>query len=162
MGERIDYDVIVVGGGPAGLSAATVLGRCLRRVLVCDAGNPRNARACGVHAFLTRDGARPGELAQIAREQMARYGVEFRETTVMHVRREGDAFAVELLDGTELRGRKVLLATGVVDKIPAIPGIEELYGKSVHHCPYCDGWEHRGEASRCMAEAITARDSRWK
>jgi thioredoxin reductase len=141
-----DYDVIIAGGGPAGLSAATVLARCRRRVLVCDAGNPRNVRSRGVHGFLTREGILPLEFLTIAREQIAHYGAEFRETTVMRVDREDSgAFRIVLLDGHEYRCRRVLLATGVVDKLPDIQGIEDLYGISVHHCPYCDGWEHSGE-----------------
>jgi thioredoxin reductase len=141
----ITFDVIIVGGGPAGLSAAVVLGRCCRRVLVCDAGNPRNAKSRGVHGFLSREGILPGELLKVAREQAAGYGVSMTEGVVASVCADSGAFAVSLLDGKQFRARKVLLATGVVDRIPQIDGIEELYGKSVHHCPYCDGWEHKGQ-----------------
>ena len=137
------YDVIIVGGGPAGLSAALVLGRCCRKVLVVDAGNPRNVRSHGVHGFITREGCRPTELLAMAREQIAPYGVEFREGTVMNLERVEDCFRITLLDGSVALCRKALLATGVVDKLPNLEGIEELYGISVHHCPYCDGWEHR-------------------
>jgi thioredoxin reductase len=141
----ITFDVIIVGGGPAGLSAAVVLGRCCRRVLVCDAGNPRNAKSHGVHGFLSREGILPGELLKVAREQAAGYGVSMTEGFVTSVCEDSGAFAVSLQDGKQFRARKVLLATGVVDRIPQIEGIEELYGKSVHHCPYCDGWEHKGQ-----------------
>jgi thioredoxin reductase len=141
----ITFDVVIVGGGPAGLSAAVVLGRCCRRVLVCDAGNPRNAKSRGVHGFLSREGTPPGELLKVAREQAAVYGVSMTEGVVRSVCADSGAFAVSIEDGKQLRARKVLLATGVVDHIPQIDGIEELYGKSVHHCPYCDGWEHRGQ-----------------
>jgi thioredoxin reductase len=144
--DGFDYDVVVVGGGPAGLSAATILARSRRRVLVCDAGNPRNVRSRGVHGFLSREGVLPIELLAIGREQIAQYGVEFLEATVMRVDREDDgSFRVCLMDGREFSCRRILLATGVVDKLPEIAGIEEMYGISVHHCPYCDGWEHRDE-----------------
>lgn len=138
------YDVIIVGGGPAGLSAALILGRCRRSVLVCDAGRPRNAASHGVHGFLTRDGVKPFELLRMAREQLAPYGsVEVRDVAVTEVSRDEDGFAV-MLDGGEVeRSRRLLLATGVVDRLPALEGIGDLYGRSVHHCPYCDGWEWR-------------------
>jgi thioredoxin reductase len=137
------YDVIIIGGGPAGLSAALVLGRCCRKVLVVDAGNPRNVRSQGIHGFLTREGCRPTEFLTMAREQIATYGVEFREGTVMSLDRAGERFRATLLDGSVALCRKTLLATGVIDKLPDLEGIEDFYGISVHHCPYCDGWEHR-------------------
>ncbi len=140
------YDVIIVGGGPAGLSAALVLGRCRRRVLVCDAGRPRNARAAALHGFLTRDGAHPGELLRLGRAELERYGVEFREVEVTDASCEADgSFAVTVAPNERLRSRKLLLATGVRDELPRIEGVERLYGRSVHHCPYCDGWEHRDQ-----------------
>ena len=145
MDTGITFDVIVVGGGPAGLSAAVVLGRCCRRVLVCDAGNPRNAKSRGVHGFLSREGILPAELLKVAREQAAGYGVSIMEGEVRRVCPGKGAFSVSLAGGREFSARKVLIATGVVDRIPQIAGIDELYGKSVHHCPYCDGWEHRGQ-----------------
>lgn len=137
------YDVVIVGGGPAGLSAALVLGRCCRKVLVVDAGNPRNVRSRGVHGFITREGCMPVALLTMAREQIAPYGVEFLEGTVMNVQSQEDRFRVELLDGSIRFARKILIATGVVDQLPDLEGIDELYGVSVHHCPYCDGWEHQ-------------------
>ena len=136
------YDVIIVGGGPAGLSAALVLGRCRRKVLVCDAGNPRNARSQAMHGFLSRDGTNPSEFLAMAREEVKGYGVELCEGTVMGVCAVDAGFEIQLLDGERFRGRKLLLATGVVDRIPTIQGLDLLYGKSVHHCPYCDGWEY--------------------
>lgn len=138
------YDAIIVGGGPAGLSAALVLGRCRRRVLVCDAGRPRNAASREMHGYLTRDGIRPDELLRLGREELEGYGVEFRKVEVVEAACLGkDGFRVVLHDGTRLDARKLLLATGVRDILPAIEGIEEFYGLGVHHCPYCDGWEHR-------------------
>jgi thioredoxin reductase len=139
------YDAIIVGGGPAGLSAALILGRCRRRVLVCDAGQPRNASSHALHGFLTRDGIDPAEFLRIAREQSGTYGVEMRAMQVSDARRDGAGFEVTLADGTHLQCRKLLLATGIVDRVPNLEGFESLYGRSVHHCPYCDGWEVRDQ-----------------
>ena len=150
------FDVIIVGGGPAGLSAALVLGRCRRRVLVCDARQPRNAASHGLHLFLTRDGIKPAEFLSIAREQLQPYPtVELREGLVTKASRLDDGFELVLTDprnagngkeGQRVVGRKLLLATGVVDELPNIEGIDEFYGRSVFHCPYCDGWEMRDRA----------------
>lgn len=140
------HDVIVVGGGIAGLSAALLLGRCLRRVLVCDHGRPRNAVSRGVHGFLSRDGVSPWELRRLGREQLSAYTtVEYREVEVIDARRSGVGFEVTLATGESVKTRKLLLATGLRDRLPSIPGIEECYGVSVHHCPLCDAWEHRNE-----------------
>ncbi len=140
------YDVIIVGGGPAGLSAALILGRCRRRVLICDAGRPRNAASQGLNGFLTRDGILPMELRRIARNQLGKYDtVEFRNEEVADAGRVDGGFGITLQEGDSLTCRKLLLATGVVDHIPQIEGIAELYGRSVFHCPYCDGWELRGQ-----------------
>lgn len=140
----MDWDVVIVGGGPAGLSAALMLGRCRRSVIVIDAGEPRNARASAIHGFLTRDGIPPLELLRIGREELAPYGVEFRHAEAVDASRAPDGgFTVELRDGSRVHSRAVLLATGVVDEVPDLPGIGEFYGSSVHHCPYCDGWEAR-------------------
>ena len=140
------WDAIVVGGGPAGLSAALVLGRCRRRVLVCDAGEPRNRHSHQLHAYLTRDGVPPAEFLDMARAGLSAYpGVEIRRCTVAGAERAGRQFVLRLADGTQARSRKLLLATGVRDELPRIEGIEEFYGRTVHHCPYCDGWESRDE-----------------
>lgn len=138
------YDAVIVGGGPAGLSAALILGRCRRRVLVCDAGRPRNAAAREIHGFLTRDGIAPAELRRIARRQLEPYGVELVRGEVTGARRTKDGFTVALAGGRIVSTRMLLFATGVVDRLPAVDGLRALYGKSVFHCPYCDGWEVRG------------------
>ena len=139
------YDVIIVGGGPAGLSAALMLGRSCRRVLVCDAGHPRNAASRAVHGFLTRDGIAPREFLRVAREQLRPYDtVTIRDIEVTAAECRGDSrFQVSLADGSRHESRKLLIATGVADNVPAIPGFRELLGVGVFHCPYCDGWEVR-------------------
>jgi thioredoxin reductase len=139
------YDVIIVGAGPAGLSAGLILGRCRRRVLICDSGEPRNAASHSMHGFLTRDGTEPGEFLRIGREQLEPYGVELRNVKVTDAQRHDDGFELTLEDEKHESCKKLLLATGVVDKLPAIKGIEALYGKSVFHCPYCDAWELRDQ-----------------
>jgi thioredoxin reductase len=139
------YDVLIVGGGPAGLSAALLLGRCRRRVLVFDSERYRNARTHGVHGFLSRDGIKPAELLSIARRELETYQVEVRRSTVVDVQRTARGHRVTLNDGSKVEGRRILLATGMQDPLPKVEGIDEFYGVSVHHCPYCDGWEHRDE-----------------
>ncbi|HEV7473931.1 MAG TPA: NAD(P)/FAD-dependent oxidoreductase [Pyrinomonadaceae bacterium] len=143
MGKSM-FDVIIVGAGPAGLSAALVLGRCRRRVLICDAGHPRNAASNHLHGFLTRDGIQPAEFLRSGREQLRPYEtVELRPDTVTDASKTASGFEVVLENGERIHCRKLLLATGVVDDIPEIAGLEALYGTSVFHCPYCDGWEMR-------------------
>lgn len=160
------FDAVIVGAGPAGLSAALLLGRCRRRVLLCDEGRPRNAATRALHGFLTRDGIPPAELLRLGREQLERYStVESRSLTVTDVQRLEDGFEVTLSDGTWVASRKLLLATGVTDQLPTIDGFQEFYGKSVFHCPYCDGWELRdqplaiygkGEHGKGLALELTA------
>lgn len=140
------YDVVIVGGGPAGLSAALVLGRCSRRVLVCDDGHPRNEASRAMHGFLSRDGMPPAEFLRIARDQLAPYTtVELRDVTVTDARCDAGCFVTTLQGGESIRSRKLLIATGVRDNLPEIDGLPELYGRSVFHCPYCDGWEVRDQ-----------------
>ena len=143
MPKQPNFDVIVVGGGPAGLSAAVVLARARRRVLVLDAGHPRNARAVALHGHLGRDGISPLALLTIGRREARRYGVRIRRSEVHRIFRRGSLLGAELASGERIEARRMLIATGVEDRIPPLPGIEALYGKSVHHCPYCDGWEWR-------------------
>src|SRR5512145_3259015 len=140
------YDVVIVGGGPAGLSAALMLGRCRRRVLVCDTGRPRNRASQSMHGYLTRDGVPPREFVAIAREQLKPYTtVELRDVEVADAECRDGRFVVTLDGGAEIWSRKLLLATGVVDNLPDVAGIGDLYGRSVFHCPYCDAWELRDQ-----------------
>lgn len=141
--SRVRFDVVIVGGGPAGLSAALILGRSRRRVLLCDDRNPRNEASRELHGYLTRDGVPPAQLLQLGREELRRYGVEQQHATVVDVRRHGDGFDIGLAGGERMLARVVLLATGVRDRIPNVPGLAECYGITAHHCPYCDGWEVR-------------------
>lgn len=136
------YDVVVIGGGPAGLSAALMLGRCRRRVLLCDAGQPRNRRSSALHGYLTRDGIPPAQLNELGRAELPRYGIELRHLGVTGAHFVGgDRYRVSLADGTHEDARFLLIATGVVDALPGLTGFDECYGRSLFHCPYCDGWE---------------------
>ena len=137
------FDVIIIGGGPAGLSAALVLARCRRQLLLCDAGQPRNARSSALHGFLSRDCIPPLELLRFGRDELRPYGVEPLETTVTDLAHRGDFFEATLDTGEKVGARMALIATGVRDHLPDIPGLDDCYGVTVHHCPYCDGWEHR-------------------
>lgn len=150
------YDVVIVGGGPAGLSAALVLGRCRRSVLLCDTGQPRNARAQALHGFLTRDGTPPLDLLRIGREELRPYGIEPRACEVTAVAPIDDGFHVTVTGGERLSARAVLIATGLADRLPDIPGLQECYGTSVHHCPYCDGWEKRGRSLAVIGKGSSA------
>ena len=147
------YDVVVVGGGSAGLSGALALGRSRRRVLVVDAGEPRNAVAAGVHNYLGREGTPPGELLARGRAEVQGYGGVVRDGRVEAVERaEGrHRFAVALEDGTAVRARRLLVATGLVDGLPDIPGVAERWGRDVLHCPYCHGWEVRDQPIGVLA-----------
>jgi thioredoxin reductase len=158
-------DTIIVGGGPAGLSAALILGRCRRAVLICDEGRPRNAASHALHGFVTRDGIPPLEFLRIARAELHQYGVRFETTAVTHAARVAGGFSVTLEDGRQRRARTLLIATGIVDELPEHPGFTEFYGKSIFVCPYCDGWEvrdqplgvyARGEAGPTFAVGLLA------
>lgn len=146
------FDVVIIGGGAAGLSAGLTLGRFQRRVLIADGSQPRNAPAHGVHNFFSRDGTPPGELLQIARAQLEPYTtVAIRPLEVIAVQPHEQHFEVVFADGTHEQAQKILLATGVKDQLPPIAGLEALWGKSVFHCPYCHGWEARDQAIAILA-----------
>ena len=149
------YDVIVVGGGAAGLSGALALARSRRSVLVIDDATPRNAPAEGVHNYLTRDGIPPGELTAIGRQEVIGYGGEIVSGTVTTARRDGD-FTVGLADGTTYQGRRLLVTTGLADVLPDVPGLAEQWGKDVLHCPYCHGWEVQDQAIGVLATSVLA------
>lgn len=162
------YDVIIIGGGPSGLSAALALGRARKRVLLCDAGPRRNAAASHMQNFVTRDGTPPEEFRRIAREQLASYpNVEIRDVGVAAISGERNAFTVQMSGGEDVRARRILLATGMVDEMLPIEGFRELWGQSIFQCPYCHGWEiqdrrwgflvHAGDAAHAVPFALMAR-----
>lgn len=138
--RSIHHDVLVVGGGAAGLAAAVALGRARRSVLVLDAGNPRNAPAAGVHNFLTRDGLDPRELQRLGAEEVVRFGGEVLTARAVGARREEDGFTVDTDRGT-FTARRLVVATGLTDRLPQIPGLAARWGRDVIHCPYCHGYE---------------------
>ncbi|HEY0975920.1 MAG TPA: NAD(P)/FAD-dependent oxidoreductase [Flavobacteriales bacterium] len=144
-------DVIVVGGGPAGIAGAMVLGRCRRQVLVLDSGEPRNRSTQAIHGYLTREGIAPSEFLEHARAELKAYDVTWRKCTVQEILRTDQGFRILCVDGTTYEARKVLLATGVRDTVPDIPGAEDCYGKSLFHCPYCDAWEVRDRSIAVLA-----------
>jgi thioredoxin reductase len=142
----VTYDVIIVGAGPAGLSAALILGRCRRSVLICDAGKPRNWASHALHGYLTRDGIDPAEFRVIGQRELEKYEtVELRCIGATQAECRDGRFYVTLADSTQVSARKLLIATGVLDNLPDIPGMADLFGRSVFHCPYCDGWEVRDQ-----------------
>ncbi|MFC8410023.1 NAD(P)/FAD-dependent oxidoreductase [Arthrobacter sp. NPDC057259] len=143
--ENTRCDVVIVGGGAAGLSAATTLARALRSVVVIDSGAPRNAPAAGVHGFLSRDGIRPGELLAAGRREVLSYGGTMIDGEAVSARRTPDGFDVTTGDGRRISGRRLLVTTGLTDELPPIEGLREQWGKGVVHCPYCHGWEIRGQ-----------------
>lgn len=138
-------DVCIVGAGPAGLSAALVLGRCGRNVAVFDSGQPRNRHSRALHGYLTRDGTHPIELRALGRAELAAYPtVQLHDVAVTDIHRDDDRFDLHLANGSRMQSRILLLATGRIDDLPDKPGFARFYGAGVYHCPYCDGWERRG------------------
>jgi thioredoxin reductase len=141
-----EYDVVVIGGGAAGLSAALVLSRARRNVAVVDAGTPRNAPAAHMQGFLSRDGMPPSELLAAGRAEVAGYGTHIVAGTVTEITpKAGPRFQVVLADGQQLQARRVLVATGLRDELPEIPGVRERWGRDLLHCPYCHGYEVRDQ-----------------
>lgn len=147
------FDVVIVGGGAAGLGAALQLARSRRSVIVLDAGEPRNAPAAHMHSYLGHDGRPPGEFLAIGRDEVGRYGAEIvaGRATVVTRDPDGNGFIVVLADGGSVAGRRLLVATGLVDELPAIPGVVEQWGRGVIHCPYCHGWEVQDRAIAVIA-----------
>jgi len=137
-------DCIIIGGGPAGLNAAVVLGRCRRKVLVFDSGQYRNQSSHGMHNYLTRDDILPQDFLQACHRELEKYSVQLlRKRIVSAVRNEEGTFVAKDEEGRQYHAKKLLVATGLWDTLPDIPGFKEMYGRSVFHCPYCDGWEVR-------------------
>ena len=150
------YDVVVVGGGAAGLSGALMLGRSRRSVLVVDSGEPRNAPASGVHGFLTRDGTSPAELLEIGRKEVVSYGARVLDGRVASAEAVDGGFTVTLEDGRRVGARRLLVTTGLADELPDVPGVRERWGRDVLHCPYCHGWEVRDKAIGVLASGPMA------
>lgn len=147
-------DVVIVGGGPAGLSAALLLGRARRSIVLVDAGEGRNAPSEASHSFFTHDGAPPAELRRIGHEQLRPYEtVTVRMDSAVGISGELGKFGVQLADGETLAAQLVILATGVRDVLPEIPGVDRYWGKGVYQCPFCDGWEHRDQPMAVLAPA---------
>lgn len=139
------WDAIIAGAGPAGLSAALVLGRACRSVLICDTGTPRSWASKQMHAYLSRDGVSPAAFLARSRQELARYPrVRYRSAEVTHASRNSRGGFDVTVGRVTVRCRKLLIATGLFDVVPRIPGIATLYGRTVFQCPYCDGWEMRG------------------
>jgi thioredoxin reductase len=152
MNENENYDVVVIGGGAAGLSGAVALARSRRSVLVVDAGDPRNAPAGHVHNFLSRDGTPPSELYAAGRAEVTGYGGRVETARVAALARDGERFGVQISarDGEQggertVAARRLLVATGLRDVLPDVPGLAARWGIDVLHCPYCHGWEVRGQ-----------------
>ncbi len=149
------FDVIVIGGGPAGLSAALVLGRQRRKVLIVDGGEVRNAPADEMHMYLSRDGFPPHELLALGRDELAAYpGIERRADQVADVSGTVDDFTVTLADGSREHARRLILATGQLDEPYDIPGVRERFGRSVFHCPFCHGWEASGKTLAVLGRDV--------
>jgi thioredoxin reductase len=149
----MQFDVLIVGGGPAGLSAALILGRCHRKALVCDEGRQRNLSSHAIHGLLGREGRSPSDFLDEALEELSRYkSVEVCGTRVTDIVPAGEIFKFVCADGTNGTASKVLLATGLVDELPQLTGLEPLYGVSVHHCLYCDGFEYAGKPVAAYGE----------
>lgn len=140
------YDVVVVGGGAAGLNGALMLARARRSVVVIDSGKPRNAPAQGVHGLLGHDGVPPAELLERGRAEVRRYGGHVASGSVTAASRDGDGFVVTLADGRAVRARRLLVTSGLTDVLPDVPEVAERWGRQVLHCPYCHGWEVRDRA----------------
>lgn len=151
MTETKRYDVVILGGGVAGLSGALMLGRARRSVLVVDGGEPRNAPAEHMHGFLGHDGASPLELLKTGRDEVAAYGVEIVTGQAIEASKEDGGFVVVLDTGLRVRARRLLAATGIIDELPDIAGLAQRWGRDVVHCPYCHGWEFRDEAVGVLA-----------
>jgi len=148
---RSTHDVVVIGGGAAGLSGALMLARSRRSVAVIDSGSPRNAPADGIHGLLGYDGMPPSEYLRRGRADVRRYGGAVIDGEVRGIRRDDSGFEIELTDGRQTRARRILLAAGLVDELPEIDGLAQRWGRDLVHCPYCHGWEVRDRSIAVIA-----------
>lgn len=157
MQKNNSFDVIIIGGSYAGLAAAMALGRALRKVLIIDAGDPCNKQTPQSHNFLTNDGNAPAVIASVARQQVSNYPtVQFMNGIATTAHRTANGFEVDVTTGEKFTAAKIILATGIEDIMPAIPGFAACWGKSVLHCPYCHGYEVREQTTGILANADTA------
>ncbi len=157
MRDLKQYDVIIVGGSYAGLATAMALGRALRHVLVIDSGNPCNKQTPHSHNFLTNDGKAPAEIVALAKEQVSNYEcVTLLNGMVINGEKTTEGFDIELASGDKYKAKKLVLATGIKDVLPSIPGFAECWGISVLHCPYCHGFEVRGQNTGILANGDLA------
>lgn len=155
------YDILIIGGGFAGLSAALYTARGMRRGVLCTTGSSRNAVASHTHGLLGHDGADPAQLLQTAREQLVPYDFPVIESGVVELTGENNAFTARLENGQTLQARKIILATGVQDILPSLPGLQEEWGRGVQHCPYCYGWEVRDQPLALYQPGLTGSDGIW-
>jgi thioredoxin reductase len=152
------YDVVVVGGGPAGLTGALVLARARLRVLLVDAGSPRNETSPGVHGFLTRDGMSPADFLAIGRAEVERYGVHVVNAEALSASSASDGFTVTLRGHPPVSARRLLVTTGLTDVLPDLPGLSDRWGRDVLHCTACQGWEHRDQTVAILGSSSMAAD----
>ncbi len=153
------FDVIIIGGGPAGLNAAVVLGRCNRKVLLFDHGKQRNRYSHGMHNFLTRDDISPADFLKIGLTELKKYGVKILHAEIMHAKKNTeDIFVLKDSNDKIYHSKKLLLATGVTDILPEIIGAKKIYGTSMYHCPYCDGWENNNKKTGVYARSKSGID----
>lgn len=154
-----DYEVVIIGAGPAGLSAGLVLGRCLRKVLICDNQDYRNQFSSHINGYLTRDGISPKQFREIAHQELKKYtNIEFIYCNVTDIKKQNGIFNIIFDNKDPVSAHKVLLAIGRRDNWPSLEGAQELYGKSIFHCPYCDGWEWKQKALAVFSQGDKGAD----
>jgi thioredoxin reductase len=159
MYMKATYEIIIVGGGPAGLSAALIAGRARRKVLLIDGGIPRNSAAPAIHSYLTQDGILPGDFRAICHRELEAYStVDRLDGMVADIRRNADWLEVDLSEGTTVSAENVILALGLIDTLPDITDLASYWGRGIHACPFCDGYEHRDGAWGILADSPAVLD----